>query len=316
VDDPKQHGIDQTGTGDVMSGAGTVYSWNDRVLDQRVAALGAESEIIVSRIIQKLNGGSINAVTEYEAMVTDGALPIVDYDAYGALGSWHQFCRARSVTVRLLEGGKAVDAQISFRTKYIISPCSTTTPITMLPAQFSFVTASRNLKLHRMSWATSPPTTSTNSTGDIGGTSVTGADGFESVQIGQVRIRLRATQDASVVPLDTAATTLTNYANTTNNATFCGFPAYSLICEGVNLEKEQGSEFYEVVFEFLYDKFFHFSQVATIDADGRPKMTTSGQLSEVKWMRLPRTATDFNNIYDGDTALKSYVEDGWWVCGT
>ena len=299
-----------------MSGAGTVYSWNDRVLDQRVAALGAESEIIVSRIIQKQNGGSINAVTEYEAMVTDGALPIVDYDAYGALGSWHQFCRARSVTVRLLEGGKAVDAQISFRTKYIISPCSTTTPITMLPAQFSFVTASRNLKLHRMSWTTSPPTTSTNSTGDIGGTSVTGADGFESVQIGQVRIRLRATQDASVVPLDTAATTLTNYANTTNNASFCGFPAYSLICEGVNLEKEQGTEFYEVVFEFLYDKFFHFSQVATIDADGRPKMTTSGQLSEVKWMRLPRTATDFNNIYDGDTALKSYVEDGWWVCGT
>jgi len=299
-----------------MSGAGTVYSWNDRVLDQRVAALGAESEIIVSRIIQKQNGGSINAVTEYEAMVTDGALPIVDYDAYGALGSWHQFCRARSVTVRLLEGGKAVDAQISFRTKYVISPCSTTTPITMLPAQFSFVTASRNLKLHRMSWATSPPTTATNSTGDIAGTSVTGADGFESVQIGQVRIRLRATQDASVVPLDTAATTLTNYANTTNSATFCGFPAYSLICEGVNLEKEQGSEFYEVVFEFLYDKFFHFSQVATIDADGRPKMTTSGQLYEVKWMRLPRTATDFNNIYAGDTALKSYVEDGWWVCGT
>ena len=70
----------------------------------------------------------------------------------------------------------------------------------------------------------------------------------------------------------------------------------------------------EVIFEFLYDKFFHFSQVATIDADGRPKMTTSGQLSEVKWMRLPRTATDFNNIYAGDTALKSYVEDGWWVC--
>lgn len=299
-----------------MSGAGTVYSWNDRVLDQRVAALGAESEIIVSRIIQKQNGGSINAVTEYEAMVTDGALPIVDYDGYGSIGSWHQFCRARSVTVRLLEGGKAVDAQISFRTKYVISPCSTTTPITMLPAQFSFVTASRNLKLHRMSWATSPPTTSTNSTGDIGGTSVTGADGFESVQIGQVRIRLRATQDASVVPLDTAATTLTNYANTTNSATFCGFPAYSLICEGVNLEKEQGSEFYEVVFEFLFDKYYHFSQVATIDADGRPKMTTSGQLSEVKWMRLPRTATDFNNIYDGDTALKSYVEDGWWVCGT
>jgi hypothetical protein len=247
-------------------------------------------------------------------MITDGALPIVDFDEYGVGSSWQQFCRARSIQVQQLENGKAVQASISFRTKYIISPCSLESPITMLPAQFSFVTASRNLKLHRINWTTNPLTTSGNITGDIGGTSVTGADGFESVQIGQVRIRLRATQDASIVPVTTAATSLTNYSNTINNAAFCGFPAYSLICEGVNIEKEQGSEFYEVIFEFLYDKFFHFSQVATIDADGRPKMTTGGQLSEVKWIRLPRTATNFNNIYAGDTALQTYAENGWWPC--
>lgn len=294
--------------------SGTTYTWTERVIDQRAAALGGESEITIGRIIRRINGAVINPVTEYEAMITDGCLPVIDYDAYGSLGSWHQFCRARSTNVRLLEGGTAVDATISFRTKYIISPCSTSTALTMLPAQFSFVTASRNLKLHRISWTTNPPTTSSNSTGDIGGTSVTGADGFESFQVGQVRIRLRATQDAGVVPLNTAATSLTNYANTTNSATFCGFPAYSLICEGVNLEKEQGSEFYEVIFEFLYDRFYHFSQVATIDADGRPKMTTGGALAEVKWLRLPRTATDFNNIYSGDAELKSYVETGWWTC--
>lgn len=297
-----------------MSGTGTTYNWTDRVLDQRAVALGGESEINIVRIIKKIDGSALNPVTEYEAMITDGALPIIDYDDYGATTSWQQFCKARSIQVQQLENGKAVQASISFRTKYVISPCSTETEITMLPAQYSFVTASRNLKLHRMSWTTNPPTTSANTTGDIGGTSVTGADGFESVQIGQVRIRFRATQDATVVPITTAATALTNYSNTTNSAAFCGFPAYSLICEGVNIEKEQGNEFYEVIFEFLYDKFFHFSQVATIDADGRPKMTTSGQLSEVKWIRLPRTATDFNNIYAGDTDLKSYAENGWWVC--
>ena len=297
-----------------MSGTGSVYEWTDRVLDQRAVALGGESEINLVRIIKKIDGSALNPVTEYEAMVTDGALPIIDFDEYGVGSSWQQFCRARSIQVQQLENGKAVQASISFRTKYIISPCSTESPITMLPAQFSFVTASRNLKLHRISWTTNPLTTSGNITGDIGGTSVTGADGFESVQIGQVRIRLRATQDASVVPVTTAATSLTNYSNTINNAAFCGFPAYSLICEGVNIEKEQGSEFYEVIFEFLYDKFFHFSQVATIDADGRPKMTTGGQLSEVKWIRLPRTATDFNNIYAGDTALQTYAENGWWPC--
>lgn len=296
-------------------GTGSVYQWTDRIIDQRAAPLGSESEIIVGRIITKLDGTALNPVTEYEAMVVDTALPVIDYDDYGAVGSWHQFCRARNVNLRLLEGGKAVEANISFRTKYVISPCSGETAIPMLPAQFSFVTASRNLKLHRINWTTNPPTTASNSTSDIGGTSVTGADGFESVQIGQVRIRLRATQDASVVPLDTAATTLTNYANTTNNAPFCGFPAYSLICEGVNLEKEQGTEYYEVIFEFLYDNFYHFSQVATIDTDGRPKMTSSGGLAEVKWMRLNRTTTDFNNIYASDADLQSYAENGWWVCG-
>ena len=297
-----------------MSGSGSTYEWTDRVLDQRVAPLGGESEINIVRIIRRQDGGQLDPVTSYEAMVTDGALPIVDYDTYGSVGSWHQFTRARSVQVQALENYSAVQATISFRTKYVISPCSTETAITMLPAQYSFVTASRNLKLHRISWSTNPPTTSANTTGDIGGTSVTGADGFESYQVGQVRIRLRATQDASVVPITSAATALTNYSNTTNSAAFLNFPAYSLICEGVNIEKEPGSEFYEVIFEFLYDKFFHFSQVATIDADGRPKMTSGGQLSEVKWIRLPRTSTDFNNIYAGDLDLKSYAENGYWVC--
>lgn len=297
-----------------MSGTGSVYEWTDRVLDQRAVALGGESEINLVRIITKIDGSALNPVTEYEAMVTDGALPIIDFDEYAVGSSWQQFCRARSIQVQQLENGKAVQATISFRTKYVISPCSTATAITMLPAQYSFVTASRNLKLHRISWSTNPPTTSANTTGDIGGTSVTGADGFESYQVGQVRIRLRATQDASVVPITSAATALTDYSNTTNSAAFLNFPAYSLICEGVNIEKEQGSEFYEVIFEFLYDKFFHFSQVATIDADGRPKMTTGGQLSEVKWIRLPRTSTDFNNIYAGDLDLKSYAENGYWPC--
>lgn len=297
-----------------MSGTGSIYQWNDRVLDQRETPIGSESEILVSRIITKIDGSDLDVISEYEAMIADGALAILDYDDYGAVGSWHQFVRARNQQVRKLEGGKAAEAQISFRTKYVISPCSGETPITMLPASFQFVTASRNLKLHRTGWTTSPPTTSSNVSAEIGGQSVTGADGFESVQVGQVRIRLRVTQDATVVPISTAASTLVSYSNTISNATFCGFPAYSLICDGINIEKQEGSEYYDVTFEFLYDKFFHFVQVATLDADGRPKMTTGGELLEVKWKRMSRTATDFNNIYAGDTALKNYVEKGWWPC--
>jgi hypothetical protein len=42
-------------------------------------------------------------------------------------------------------------------------------------------------------------------------------------------------------------------------------------------------------------------------------MTSSGALFEVKWQRIPRTATAFNNIYAGDTDLKALVENGWWI---
>jgi hypothetical protein len=297
-----------------MAGTGSTYNWTDRLIGQRANPIGSESEITISRIITRLDGAVMNSNAEYEAMITDGALPIIDYDPWTGGGSWHDLALARSTQINVLESGKAVEAQIRFSTYYVISPLSTETEILMLPAMTSYVTASRHMKFHRTNWTVNPPTTSINvSATDIGGTSTTGAEGFESFQIGQVRVRLRAMQDASVTPMDSAAAALLSYNNATNNDTFLGFAAYSLVCEGVSLEKLDGTEFYWVIFEFLYDKFYHFSQVATIDADGRPRMTTGGALSEVKWQRIPRTATAFNNIYAGDTHLKALVENGWWI---
>lgn len=292
----------------------TLYSFTDQVLDQNVGNLSSESSITIRRTITS-SAGAINPVNEIEAMVTAQVLPVQDepYPVAGTGYSWQQFARARGYSLSLVEGGNAVRADIRFTTRYIVNPNSTATVLYMLPAQTSYITTARTMQIFRTSWTTSPPTTSSNSSADIGGTSLTGADGSQSMQVGQVRVRLVAMQDASVTGMSTAASTLTSYGGTINSATFGGFPAYSLVCEGVSLEKEPGTEFYTVTFEFLFDRFYHFSQVATVDADGRPRMTTGGALSEVKWQRLPRTATDFNNIFASDLELKAMALDGWWL---
>lgn len=290
------------------------YSHTDQVIDQNVGTLASESSISIRRTITS-SAGTIDPVNELEEMVTQGALPVLDepYSVSGTGYSWQQWARARGYSLRLVEGGQAVIADMRFTTRYVVNPNSSGAAFYALPAQTSYITTARTVQIYRTSWTTNPPTTSANSTTDIGGTSLSGADGSQSIQVGQVRVRMVAMQDASVTGMSVSAATLSAYGGTINNATFGGFAAYSLICEGVTVEKEPGSEFYNVTFEFLYDRFNHFSQVVTMDADGRPRMTSGGALAEVKWQRLPRTATDFNNIFAGDLELKALALDGWWL---
>lgn len=293
----------------------TTYSYTDQVIDQNVGNLASESSIAIRRTITS-SAGAIDPVNEVEAIVTAGVLPVQD-EPYGVSGtgySWQQFARSRGYSLRLLEGGQALVAEIRFSTRYMVNPNSTSTVLYMLPANTSYVTTARTMQVYRTSWTVNPPTTSSNSSAtDIGGTSLSGADGSQSIQIGQVRVRMVVMQDASAVGMSSAAAKLSSYGGTINSATFGGFPAYSLICEGVSLEKDPGTEFYNVTFEFLFDRYYHFNQVVTMDADGRPRMTSGGALFEVKWQRLPRTATDFNNIFVGDLELKAMALEGWWL---
>lgn len=291
------------------------YAYTDQVLDQTTANLAGESSITIRRTIVRTDGAVINLVNETEAIVTEGHLPVQDepFTVAGTGYSWAQYARARGYTLSLLESGRAVRADIRFSTRYVVNPNSAATVLYALPAQTSYITTARTVQIYRTSWSVNPPTTASNSSADIGGTSLSGADGSQSIQVGQVRVRLVAMQDASVTGMSTAAATLSSYGGTINSATFGGFAAYSLICEGVSLEKEPGTEFYSVTFEFLYDRYYHFNQVVTMDADGRPRMTTGGALFEVKWQRLPRTATDFNNIFAGDTELQALALNGFWA---
>lgn len=301
----------------VVTASGKYQYW-DTDISTRQGELGDSSTITFARIVQKRNTTTgliipFSIIKDYEAAVDDGVFPIQN-QVYSlpTETSWHPTARLRSINLTALENGSA-RADLTFSTKYVVDPNSTESILFALPSSCEYSSQLRTMAIYRSGWATNPPTTSANSTADIGGTSLSGADGSQSLQVGQVRFRMRFTQDASVVTMDTAAAQLITYANTINSAVIGPFATYTLICEGVSIGDAGDMEYYEVVFDFLFDPYRHFSQVATLDADGRVKMTSAGAIAEVKWQRLPRTAADFNNIFASDALLQTKTLKGWWV---
>lgn len=125
-----------------------------------------------------------------------------------------------------------------------------------------------------------------------------------------MRIRLRLVQNADLAGISTTAGVVALYVNRISNAVFLGFPAYSVICEGASLSTLEG-EFYEVVFDFLYDTFYHHEQVVQMAADGRPDMS-AGNYTRIDWKRFPRSAVNFNDIFGTNTRQKAIAEKGFY----
>jgi hypothetical protein len=194
---------------------------------------------------------------------------------------------------------------LTWSTMYVLSEPSTYYTI---GESVEFQSINRSMRIYRTGWTTNPPAAS-DASADIGGTATQGLGDSNVWPVNQCRIRMRFIQDATAVQIVTSAANLSNYNNTRNSATFLGCAARSLICEGVTFNPVK-YEFYEVTFDFLFCPFFHHEQVPDLAPDGRPDRVSTGPKT-VKWKRLPRTETDFNNIYGGSTALKAIVERGY-----
>lgn len=293
------------------------FAWTDTEVSTRVGALGEESSLEQTRIIRRTTTPNdfVDVATDEELMITEGALGLRDsaYVSTVPAGmSWLQFARYRGHSLSYAPDNKSVIARMRWTTMYVVDPTSTSTLIYALPSQVEYVARTRMSKIYRTGWSVSPPAGS-DASADIGGTAIAGGFQGTDFPIGQVAIRMRFLQDASATSMIDAATVLTNYMGTRNSTTFAGCAAGSLICEGVSVAKTgNGMEYYEVTFEFLYDRYYHHEQVPTFAEDGNPKMNASVGPAEVKWKRLPRTSVDFNAIYAGDAQLKLITETGWW----
>ena len=289
----------------------TTYSYESTALAITMSSIGGESSISVDRKIVRIDGSTINLTTEETLMQTEGVLQAQGsaYTLSPPSGmTWQQFARYRGHTLTHLPN-KAVNASLKWSTLLTVDPTSTSPIRYALPSATEYTSRARTAKFYRVAWSVNPPAGSDTSA-DIVGTAAAG--GFQGIDgsVAQMSVRLRIVFDASIVPMDTAAVAALAYSGMISSATFLGFPAGSMVCEGVSLSRRE-HEYYDVVFDFLYDAYYHHEQVATVAEDGHPKISATGPV-EVKWKRLPRTAANFNTIYGGDTNLQTQAENGWW----
>lgn len=272
---------------------------------------GSESTIDIACTVYRTDGATIDPTAEAEAMITAGVFTLRE-GAFGVLSgaSWEQFAVCRSYSISQVSG-KLIKISMHFSTMYFVDPTSSSSLRYQLPAMSEYTARQRTTKVYRTGWSVVPPPAS-NASADIGGTNVVGGSTAIDMLVPQISIRVRATQDSSVTSM-LQVTTLANYMGKLNSVAFMGAAIGTVLCEGVSVSKTgAGTEYYEVIFEFLYDFWAHHEQVPTCEPTGRPLQGSTGP-SEVKWKRVGRDSANFNAIYSGDAVLQSLIEKGYWT---
>lgn len=285
--------------------------------------------------IERVDGNPLKTNDISTLMFESGAgapvVPNID-DAYvyttgGLGGTWMESAVVRSITWRGMEG-KGLGATVEYSTRYFetnvakgmtgedIGSATTLTRGLFLPCQCLPIFQTRSMKRYRDSpGLTDPSVTLDISTSDIGGVRKE-----MDQDVRQVGLKLRFINDTGSISMLGTPTVdgMVDVAQACigykNSAAFLGQVTGSLYCSGCTINHLEG-EFYEFVLEFLYDQYYHHSQIVTKATDGRPQMNGS-DFAEVKWGRPVRGAVDFNAIWptgDLGKSLKYQAFAGrWW----
>lgn len=288
-------------------------TFNYEIIQTRfgVGTIGQPSTIQQTLVIERKTG-NIDLAKDVRLMLSENLVPELN-EYYNVTSpdvrDWAQYARFRGYDAEYLGNGK-VRMTLKYATLYSVDPTVVAGQELAMPASTDYQSMIRTTKIFRTGYTTNPPPTLDSTTADIGGANVQGTRGGRDIQVPQMRIRLRLVQNADLAGISTTAGVVALYVNRISNAVFLGFPAYSVICEGASLSTLEG-EFYEVVFDFLYDTFYHHEQVVQMAADGRPDMS-AGNYTRIDWKRFPRSAVNFNDIFGTNTRQKAIAEKGFY----
>lgn len=283
--------------------------------------LGGTQEMTETFIIERIGGepavvgvnnGDINL------LIAEGHIPAIG-DLYG---SWygtppslfHAYCRLAEVIIQTGAKNTAL-LTLKWSTMYLQPPMAAPDGTeAILPASIEFTTNIRKSEVFRNAGVAVPPPTLNVSAADIGGTPVTtGGPAGIMMDVYQVAFRVRITVDASITSPDwsmNANLALARLAiSSRNSVAFLGFPIGTVDCTGVSAQ-HLGAEFYEVVYDFLWDEYAFHNQIPKVDIDGDPIRTTA-DYTEVLWKRIARVGADFNLLWPVD-AQRDFALKGWW----
>lgn len=275
-----------------------------------------------------------------------------DIDPSTERGTIQALARCRSVQYQTADPVGRCLVTCTFTTVAAVDPKTITAfgqsvpnpnPIKLyLPASVDFQTQFRTTRIWRKGWTTAPLGVDANnrpidvSTGDIGGTSVTNvAEGLE-IPVAQTIIRMKIMRDASVArmedqwsglaaaPPNPAYPGIKDYIGRLHGNTpsgtgtvnpFLRFEKGTLLCSSVSMAKIEGTEYYEVNFEFVWDQFNFCDQVPVLEPWGDVKMTDVGgtlKAETVKWERKPYEGVNFNNLFTNEVELYNIIARGYW----
>lgn len=291
-----------------------VYTKTMTDVQVRSVELGGVNEITTTVAVRRIDNAFINIDTEVSAIQNENHIPRLDqvYASPAAGMLWERYAVCRNISHRLIAGGKAVVFTCVFATQWQEDPNVLGTFI--LPSRTDYVARIRSTNIYRTGWSVAP--SNTNASSDIGGTAVSTGTAAKSEQVPQLQIRISLTSDAFTNPMTQVATLSSDFMNKINSAAFAGFPAGTLICEGFTVQKNgNGLNFYDVVYEMLYDQWFHLEQVCDTDEKGYPILNSSQAPKVVKWKRVARDTKDFNDLFNVagtlDTAWRRRTLQGW-----
>jgi len=301
----------------------------------KMADLGGESEIVQVYLIRRHDDAVIDYnAQDFSTMNDEAAIPLIgslfsDWQSSSDHGAgWQALARCRGYIFETVNPGRC-KVTVTWTTMAAGDPKTFATwtnspnPAQMLlPSSVEYQASTRSDKYWRVGSAasspvmTQPSNTLNVSSADIGGAAVNYKEGID-VQIPQVRFRMRLMRDASIAPMKDQFAIVSSYLNKMNSHVFFDFVNGSLICEGVNMVKLE-NEYYEVIFDFLYDANYFHSQVPEMEPWGDVAITagTPPTIKRVDWKRNVYAQVNFNNIFTAsasDVATKAYLAQGFWL---
>jgi len=205
--------------------------------------------------------------------------------------------RLRDINVEMMTVpvGWMAQLTLTFGTRYVLRRDLTTSDKALLPVNRSVQPSTRAMACYRdiNGSAAFPTGTTLESASDIGGTKLDEAGNPLSIPVPQVTVTLTSIIDSFQTDLTAYDLAWSTHGLTVNNATFLGFPAYSCLLTDVGFQHLE-DEYYTARIVFVHDTYLFFEQVAKRDSDGKVKLTSLGQASDVRWKRANVDATNWN----------------------
>jgi hypothetical protein len=208
-----------------------------------------------------------------------------------------QTLRLRDIGVEMMNAAAGWMAQLTltYGTRYTLRRDSATSSKALLPVNRSVQPSTRAMACFRdiNGSAAFPTGTTLESTTDIGGNKLDEAGNPLMIPVPQVTVTLTSIIDSFQTDLTAYDLAWSTHGLTINNAAFLGFPAYSCLLTDVGFQHLE-DEYFTARIVFLHDTYLFFEQVAKRDSDGKVKVNSSGQASDVRWKRANVEATNWN----------------------